>query len=68
MAVFPERSAQPAFLQSPQYKQQYNVCDLLNLTKKTLGPRHWRSSGLFIANFEQISHVILRLPLLTLDK
>ena len=40
MAVFPERSAQPAFLQSPQYKQQYNVCDLLNLTKKTLGPRH----------------------------
>ena len=36
---FSERSAQPAFVQSSQYKQQYNVCDLLNLTKKTLGRR-----------------------------
>ena len=28
----------------------------------------WRNSGIFIINFEHISHVFLMIPLLTLDK
>ena len=30
--------------------------------------KHWRRSGVFIANFEQISHIVLRFPSLTLNK
>ena len=30
--------------------------------------RHWIRSGVFIANFEQISHIVLVFPLLTLNK
>ena len=37
-------------------------------TIKTLERRHWRRSGVFIVNFEQILHVVLVFPLLTLNK
>ena len=30
--------------------------------------RHWLHSGIFIVNFEQISHIILQFLLLTLNK
>ena len=30
--------------------------------------RHWRRSGVFIVNFEQISHIVLVLALLTLNE
>ena len=29
---------------------------------------HWRHSGIFIVNFEQISHIVLVFPLLTLSR
>ena len=29
---------------------------------------HWRRSGIFTANFEQISHIVLVFPWLTLNK
>ena len=40
----------------------------LKLTIKTLERRNWRRSGVFIVNFEQISHIVLVLPLLTSNK
>ena len=45
------------------------MCEIcLKITIKTIERHHWRCSGLFIVNFEQISHIILVFPLLTLDK
>ena len=38
------------------------------LITKTPEQHHWRHSGVFIVNFEQISHIILMFPLLTLNK
>ena len=38
------------------------------LTTKAPERSHWRSFGVFIANFEQISHIIVVFPLLTLNK
>ena len=29
---------------------------------------HWNRSGVFIVNFEQISHIVVVIPLLTLNK
>ena len=37
------------------------------LTIKIL-ERHWRRSGVFIINFEDISYLALKFPLLTLSK
>ena len=39
-----------------------------DLTIKTLERRHWRRSGVFIVNFEQISHIVLVFLLLILNK
>ena len=39
-----------------------------NQTTKTPERRHWRRAGVFSINFEQISHIILVLPLLNLNK
>ena len=36
-------------------------------TKKTPERRHWRFSGVFIVNFEHISHLVLVFLLLTLN-
>ena len=38
------------------------------LTIKTPERRHWRRSGVFIVNFELISHLFLMLLLLTLSR
>ena len=40
----------------------------LKLTIKAPERRHWRRSGVFIVNFEQILHIVLVFPLLTLNK
>ena len=40
----------------------------LKLTIKTPERRHWRISGVFIVNFEHISHLFLLLLLLNLNK
>ena len=43
-----------------------------NLTRETLGQglkgRHWRRSGVFIVNFEHVSHIFLVFLLLTLNR
>ena len=38
------------------------------LTINTPERRHWRRSGVFIVNFEHISHLVLVFLLLTLNK
>ena len=42
------------------------VCS--KLTVKTPERRHWRRSGIFIVNFNHISHFFLEFLLLTLNK
>ena len=41
---------------------------MLKLTIRTPERRHWRRSGVFIVNFEQISLIVLMFPLLALNK
>ena len=44
------------------------TCEICSkLTIKTPKQRHWRCSGVFIVNFEHISHLILEFMLLTLN-
>ena len=44
-------------------------CEICSkLTIKIPERRHWRRSGIFIANFEHISHLILEFLLLTLNR
>ena len=47
-------------------RTMYEVCS--KLTIKTPERRHWCLSGIFIVNFEQISHIVLKYLLLTLNK
>ena len=43
-------------------------CEICSkLTLKTPEPCHWRRSGVFIVNFEHISHLVLVFLLLTLN-
>ena len=43
-------------------------CEICSkITKKTPERRHWRRSGVFIVNFEHISHLALVFLLLTLN-
>ena len=45
------------------------MCEICSkLTIKTPEQRHWRSSGIFIVDFEQILQIVLVFPLLTLNK
>ena len=45
------------------------MCEIYSkLTIKTPERDHWRRSGVFIVNFEQISYIVLVLPMLTLRK
>ena len=49
---------------------QNNVWDLFKVNYKdlkTLEWRHWRRYGVFLVNFEQIPHIALVFPLLTLN-
>ena len=44
-------------------------CEICSkLTIKTPERRHWRRSGVFIVNFEHISHLVLVFLLLTLSR
>ena len=44
------------------------ICEIFSkLTVKTLELRQWRRSGIFVVNFEMISHIVLVFPLLTLN-
>ena len=47
-------------------KTRCKICP--KLTIKTPGQRHWRRSGVFIVNFEHISHLALGFLLMTLSK
>ena len=45
------------------------MCEIYSkLTIKTLERRQWRRSGVFIVNFEHISHLVLVFLLLTLSR
>ena len=44
------------------------MCEIyLKLTINTEEPCHWHDSGVFVVNFEQISHIVLLFPLLALN-
>ena len=47
-------------------KTRCEICS--KLTINTPERRHWRRSGVFIVNFEHISHLVLVFLLLTLNK
>ena len=47
-------------------KTRREICS--KLTIKTPERRYWRRSDVFIANFEDISHLVLVFPLLTLSR
>ena len=50
-------------------KKTRAMCEICSkLTIKTPERRQWRSYGVFIVNFEQILHIVLVFPLLTLNK
>ena len=50
-------------------KNTRSMCGICSkLAIKTLKQRQWRLSGIFIVNFEQIPHIVLIFPLLTLNK
>ena len=46
-------------------RTRYEICS--KLTIKTPERRQWRRSGVFIVNFEKISHLVLVFLLLTLN-
>ena len=47
-------------------RTRFEICS--KLTMKTLERRHWRRSGVFIVNFELVSHLALVFLLLTLNR
>ena len=51
-------------IETPEQCVMYEICSKLKTTER----HHWRRSVVFIVNFEQISHIILVFPLLTLNK
>ena len=55
---------QPVLVQSQQWKLQNNVFLLLNILFSIIKCR----SANFVVDFEQISHIVLVFPLLTLNK
>ena len=57
-------SSRYLLVQSQQWKHQKKICS--KWTIKTQGRRH--CSGVFIVNFEKISHIVLVFPLLTSNK
>ena len=51
---------QPTFTCSKSTIKMLETCDICSkLTMETPERRHWRCSGVFIANFEHISHLFL---------
>ena len=49
-------------------EKKRNVWNLFKVDNRDTRRRHWRRSCVFMVNFEQISHIILLFPLLTLNK
>ena len=47
-------------------KTMCEICSKLAI--KTPERRHWRRSGAFIVNYEQISHIVFVFPLTTLNE
>ena len=47
-------------------KKSYEICS--KLTLKTPERRHWHCPGVFIVNFDHISHFFLEFLLLTFNK
>ena len=57
------------YLSKVNDKNTRKRCEICSkLTIKTPERRHWRRSGVFIVNFEHISHLFLVFSLLTLNK
>ena len=67
---FPAETTQPAITCSKVNNRNTRIsCEICSkLIIKTPERRDWRRSGVFIVNFEHISHLILVLLLLTLIK
>ena len=67
----PENIACPAgiYLLKVNNRNTRTRCEICSkLTIKTPERRQWRRSGVFIVNFEHISHLVLVFLLLTLNK
>ena len=71
---FPKTFDVPSTFLSGNYMFKVNNRDIrvrckicLKLTIKSPERRHWRRSGVFIANFEHISHLALVFLLITLN-
>ena len=68
--IFPSCRNYPAgiYLFKVDSRNTRTMCEVCSkLTIKTPERRHWRRSGVFIVNFEQISHIVLIYLLLTLN-
>ena len=49
-------------------RKKYEICSKLTLKIKIPEQRQWRRSGVFIVNFEHISHFVVVFLLLILSK
>ena len=66
---YSENSSAGIFLFKVNNANIRTICEVCSqLTIKTSERRHWRLSGVYIFNFEQISHISLVFSLLTLNK
>ena len=66
-----KQTANPAgiYLLKVNNRNTRTRCEICSkLTINTPERRHWRRSGVFIVNFEHISHLVLVFLLLTLNK
>ena len=60
--------SQYLLVQSQKRKHQSNMWNLLKVNNKDAKTTSVMPFGVFIVNFEQISHIVLVVPLLTLNK
>ena len=59
---------QHLLVQIQQRKHQRNVWNMFDVNSKSPEQHQWGRFGVLIVNFQQISHIFLVLPLLTLNK
>ena len=55
-------------IQNQQWKHYNDVWNLFKVNNRDTDQRQWPRSGVFIINFEQISHFVLVLPLLNFNE
>ena len=55
------------YLRKVNSKNTRTRCEICSKLTKIPERRHWRQSGIFIINFEHISHLVLVFQLLTLN-